>query len=473
MKIYNHLSELPTFQKAVLTIGSFDGVHSGHQQIIAKVNSLAREIGGESVLITFHPHPRLVLYPDDHSLKLLNTIDEKANLMDYYGIDHLVVIPFTKAFSQQAPEAYIEEFLMEKFNPACIVIGYDHHFGLNRKGNIELLRQYEAKGHFKILEIEKQEVDHIAVSSSKIRKAVQEGAVKTAAQLLGHPYSLSGIVIHGQKIGHSLGFPTANIEQRNKHKLIPPFGIYAVRVIHQDTSYGGMLYIGDRPTLDNHDAPTIEVNIFDFNKNIYGDQLKIEFVDYIRADMRFEGLDKLSIQLGKDKKAALQLLADQDAAFSLKKKSIEIAPLVAVVILNFNGRDYLEKFLPKLLDSSYSNFEIHVADNGSTDDSLDFLQQQFPEVKVHDLQVNHGFAKGYNEALKLVKADYFVLLNSDVEVTKNWMEPIIELMESDPSIAATQPKIRAYHDRSSFEYAGASGGWIDAWGIPFLQRSFV
>ncbi|MEM8907985.1 MAG: bifunctional riboflavin kinase/FAD synthetase [Bacteroidota bacterium] len=301
MNVYNNLAELPKFQNAVLTIGSFDGVHSGHQKIIEQVRALARKIKGESILITFHPHPRLFLYPDDHSLKLLNTIDEKAQLMDYYGIDHLVVIPFTKAFSQQSPEAYIEDFLMAKFNPAHIVIGYDHHFGLHRKGNIHLLRTYEAKGHFQILEIEKQEVDHIAVSSSKIRQAVQQGAVKTAAQLLGHPYSLSGTVVHGQRIGNTIGFPTANLEHNHQHKLIPPFGIYAVQVIHQHQRYGGMLYIGDRPTLEEHTNLTIEVNIFDFNKNIYGDKLKVEFIDYIRADMRFDGLDKLALKLGRDR----------------------------------------------------------------------------------------------------------------------------------------------------------------------------
>lgn len=470
MKVYNNLADLPVFNQAVLTIGSFDGVHTGHQKIIEQVRNLAQSINGESILITFHPHPRHFLYPDDPSLKLLNTIDEKAKLIEYYGIDHLVVVPFNKSFSQQSPEAYIEDFLMARFNPAYIVIGYDHKFGINREGNIALLRQYAEKGHFKIVEIEKQEVEDIAVSSTKIREAIQNGDVKTAAQLLGHPYTVNGTVVHGQKIGHTIGFPTANVEQNYPHKLIPPFGIYAVRIIHREQVFEGMLYIGDRPTLTEHHNKTIEVNIFDFDKNIYGDRLQLEFIDYIRPDLRFNGLEALSLQLGKDKIAARQLLANTsiDTA-SLKKKTPELSPKVAVVILNYNGHDFLQQFIPFLQKSAYDNFEIHVADNGSTDHSLQLLQSQFPEVQIHDLQQNHGFAQGYNEALKLVDAPYLVLLNSDVEVDENWIQPVIDLMESDESIAAVQPKIRAFHKRSHFEYAGAAGGWMDYLGIPFCR----
>ncbi|MEM9822875.1 MAG: bifunctional riboflavin kinase/FAD synthetase [Bacteroidota bacterium] len=470
MKVYNNLADLPKFNQAVVTIGSFDGVHTGHQKIIEQVNRLAKSISGESILITFHPHPRHFLYPDGHSLKLLNTIDEKAQLVEYYGIDHLVVVPFNKKFSQQSPEAYIEDFLMALFNPAYVVIGYDHKFGMDRKGNIALLQQYAKEGHFKIVEIEKQEVEDIAVSSTKIRQAIQKGDVKAAAQLLGHPYTLSGTVVHGQKIGHSIGFPTANVEQNYPHKLIPPFGVYAVRVAHRNQSYHGMLYIGNRPTLTKDNKPTIEVNIFDFDKNIYGDRLQLEFVDYIRPALKFDGLEALSLQLGKDKISAKQLLAaSQLKTTSVKKKRPEVKPKVAIVILNYNGHDFLQQFIPSIQKSTYDHFEIHVADNGSTDDSLAMLARNFPEIEVHDLKQNHGFAQGYNEALEMVKAEYLVLLNSDVEVEPNWIQPVIELMESDETIAAVQPKIRAFHQKSHFEYAGAAGGWMDHLGIPFCR----
>lgn len=307
MKVHKNLASLPSFKNAVVTIGSYDGVHAGHQAIIQRINELASNIDGESVLITFHPHPRLVLRGHSASLKLLNTINEKIQLLKQFGIQHLVIVPFTKSFSQQTPQAYIEDFLVKRFQPKRIVIGYDHRFGNNRAGDINLLKAYEATSGFEVFEIKKQEVDTIVVSSTKIRKALLEGEVRQASEWLGQPFLITGEVVHGQHLGTQLGYPTANIHIQDQYKLIPPVGIYAVRIHHQKSLYDGMLYIGNRPTLDGVEQ-SIEVNIFDFNENIYGQQLQIDFVQRIRDDIKFEGLEGLKLQLAKDKADCLKVL---------------------------------------------------------------------------------------------------------------------------------------------------------------------
>lgn len=468
MKVFNDLNNLPDFKKAVVTIGSFDGVHSGHQKILEKVNLLAKRINGESVVITFHPHPRLVIYPKDKSLKLLSTIDEKVQLFEQYGVDNVVVVPFTIEFSQQSADEYIQKFLVEKFHPSYIVIGYDHRFGLNRQGNIDYLRWHGKSSGFELVEIEKQEVQDIAVSSTKIRNSLDKGDVAAAKKLLGHYFTLTGTVVRGQQIGSNIGFPTANLEIIQRQKLIPPNGIYAVNVVHQKHRYQGMLYIGDRPTLAAHLNRTIEVNIFDFNKDIYGDKLKLELVSFIRNDQKFEDLEGLKDQLSKDRQAALAALQSLEEIEADEKKK-QNSPEVAIVILNYNGRDFMEQYLPSVLSTTYSNHSIYVVDNGSTDNSLEWLNTTYPEIKVIDLKTNHGFAKGYNLGLAQIEAPYYVLLNSDVEVTPGWIEPIIELMERDASVGACQPKIKAFHNKELFEYAGASGGWLDNLGYPFCR----
>ena len=467
MKVFNDLNNLPDFNNAVITIGSFDGVHQGHQKILEQVNHLADSVNGESIVITFHPHPRQVVYPKDNSLKLLNTIEEKVLMMEHFRVDNLVVVPFTIEFSQINADEYIEKFLIEKFNPKYIVIGYDHRFGLNRQGDINYLKWYASKHQFEVIEIEKQEVEDITISSTKIRKALELGDVSTAKRLLNYPYLLTGTVVQGQKIGSEIGFPTANIEIPQSFKLIPPEGIYAVKVEHQKKKYGGMLYIGTRPTLENYDNKTIEVNIFDFNKVIYGDKLRIEFVEYIREDKKFEDLEGLKEQLKLDKESALKHLSLGQKEEEQKK--IEESPEVAIVILNYNGAEFLRQFLPSVKASTYPNAKIIVADNGSTDQSAKLFEEEFSDVEFLDLGNNHGFAKGYNEALKQIESNYYILLNSDVEVTPGWIEPIIELMERDPSIGACQPKIRSFEQKEYFEYAGASGGWLDKHGYPFCR----
>lgn len=467
MRVFNDLNDLPDFQNAVLTIGSFDGVHQGHQQILERVKELAKQHNGESIVVTFHPHPRLIVYPKDDSLRLITTIDEKVQLLRRYGIDNVVVVPFTVEFSQQSADEYIKNFLVDKFHPKHIVIGYDHRFGLNRQGDINYLKWYGPSCGYEVVEIGQHEVEDIAVSSTKIRRALEEGKVDTAQRLMGHYFMLTGKVIHGNKIGKSLGFPTANLELAHKHKLLPPGGIYAVYAHHQGQRYGGMLYIGDRPTLQQYHNKTIEVNLFDFDKDIYGDKLQLELVQRTRDDAQFDNLEALSKRLAQDREETQAIISQLDADATEKK--ITPSPRTAIVILNYNGRRYLEQFLPTVLNSTYDNFEVIVADNGSTDDSLAFMAAQYPDITCLDLKQNYGFAEGYNQALKQVEAPYYLLLNSDVKVTPDWLEPLIELMERDKTVGACQPKIRAYHQPHSFEYAGAAGGWLDNLGYPFCR----
>ncbi len=241
------LDDLPPFRHAVLTIGSFDGVHRGHQQLLRRIRRMAEARGGESIVITFDPHPRSVLRPDDDSLRLLTTTEEKATYCAEQGIDHLVVVPFTEVFSQQSPAEYIEHFLVHYFSPERIVIGYDHHFGRDRAGNVEFLRYHAAEFGYEVVEIAAQEVNQITVSSTKIRSALREGQVVPARELLGRPYGLSGRVVMGQQIGRTMGYPTANLELLDRLKLIPANGIYAVRAWIGEAWHQGMLYIGDRP----------------------------------------------------------------------------------------------------------------------------------------------------------------------------------------------------------------------------------
>lgn len=307
MRIYKDLNNLPEFKNAVLTIGSFDGVHIGHQQIIQQINDLATSIDGESVLITFDPHPRLVVGKKQGHLKLLNTLDEKADLLQQCGVDVLVVVPFSKEFASQSPDAYIQDFLVAHFQPKIIAIGYDHKFGQNRVGDISYLKKFEAQHDFQVVEISKQEVADIAVSSTKVRTALMNGNVGKAERLLGQPFGLRGLVVKGLQIGATIGYPTANIEVQHPYKLIPPEGIYAVWVAFEKHRYQGMLYIGNRPTIDEDLKQTIEVNIFDFDQNIYGKELKVEFIEYLRGDVKFTTIENLKNQLTKDKQAALKV----------------------------------------------------------------------------------------------------------------------------------------------------------------------
>lgn len=467
MRVHRDLNELPDFSNAVITIGSFDGVHQGHQSIIEQVKQIATQHGGESVIITFHPHPRSIVFPKDTSLRLITTTEEKIALFERYQVDHLVIVPFTVEFSQMSADEYIEKFLVEKFHPRYVVIGYDHRFGLSRQGDINYLRWHSQRFGYEVLEIEPRQVDDMTVSSTKIRKALEHCDIKTAAHLMGHYYPLRGTVVKGQQIGRQIGFPTANLEVSERHKLIPPDGIYAVKVWQGEKDYRGMLYIGTRPTLTQYHNRTIEVNIFDFDQEIYEQELTLELVDFIRQDQKFEQLADLTKQLEKDRIAVEQVLLEANDDDFLP---LDHFPKVAVVILNYNGRAYLQRFLPSLLHSTYPNLEVIIADNASTDDSTEYLEEHFPQLRLIELPQNYGYAGGYNEALRQVEgAEYYVLLNSDIEVTPGWIEPIVQIMEKDQNIAAAQPKVLSFDKRDSFEYAGAAGGWMDTLGYPFCR----
>lgn len=308
MKIYHGIDDFTQLQYAVVTSGTFDGVHVGHQKIFSRLREIASRNFGETVVITFWPHPRLVLHPEDDSLKLLNTFEEKADLLKDQGIQHLIRIPFTKEFSQLTSEQFIQEILVKTIGTRKLVIGYDHHFGKNREGTFEQLKLNAPRYGFEVEEIPRQEVDHVAVSSTKIRKAIEDGDIEAANHFLGQPYRITGRVVTGDRIGHTIGYPTANIEIDTKYKLIPADGIYAVTVRHEQRSYGGMLYIGFRPTIDGTKR-RIEVNIFDFDANVYGETLIINFLKRLREDRTFEGLEPLKEQLRQDKEDALAALS--------------------------------------------------------------------------------------------------------------------------------------------------------------------
>ena len=301
---FDHLEPLPY---AVVTSGTFDGVHVGHRKILTRLNEIAAKNNGQSVVLTYWPHPRLVLYPEQTDLKLLNTFEEKAELLEELGIDHLIKIPFTKSFSRLSGDTFIKKILVEKIGTKKLVIGYDHRFGKNREGSFEYLIENAHRYGFEVEEIPAQDIHDVTVSSTKIRKALLDGHVDEARNFLGNHYLLTGTVVHGDKIGRSMGFPTANIYVEHKFKLIPAEGIYAVTVVVKGREYGGMLYIGKRPTL-NKVEQNIEVNIFDFNEDIYGEKIKINFIKQIRSEMKFENLEQLKAQLDRDREASLKVL---------------------------------------------------------------------------------------------------------------------------------------------------------------------
>lgn len=307
MAVFYNIDDLPAFRNPVITIGTFDGVHQGHKAILREVAHIANEIDGESILITFDPHPRKLLFPD-HPIKLLTPLDKKLQLITGTGITHIVVVPFTKEFSNLSASDYITQFLVARFHPHTIIIGYDHRFGHDRAGNIVLLKQHAAQYNYKVVEIPVQLIDEASISSTRIRNAVAAGKVADAAQMLGHHYSLSGTVVRGRQLGHTIGYPTANIRPDEPEQLVPGNGIYAVYVKWKGHQYGGMLSIGYNPTVTEEKIIHIEVNIFDFDQEIYGETLEIDFVDYLRAEVKFDSMDALKEQLHQDRVSAKRAL---------------------------------------------------------------------------------------------------------------------------------------------------------------------
>ncbi|CAM4398991.1 riboflavin kinase / FMN adenylyltransferase [Pedobacter westerhofensis] len=310
MKIYNHLSEFKRLNNAVATIGTFDGVHFGHQKIINRLCELARSTGGESVILTFFPHPRMIIDPENQDLKMINTIEEKAEILAALGVDHLIITPFTRDFSNLSPSEYIQKILVETIGIKQIIVGYDHRFGKDRSGGMKDLIAFSGPYGYEVEEIGEQDINDVAVSSTKIRESLLCGQVGLAAEYLGYPFSLYGPVIKGDKIGRTIGYPTANIFIEQPYKLIPSDGIYAVTVETDNQAYKAMAYIGQRPTI-NGMTRNIEVNIFDFDREIYGQYIKMNFHEFLRHDVKFTGLEALKVQLAQDKEDTLKYFAQQ------------------------------------------------------------------------------------------------------------------------------------------------------------------
>ena len=312
MKIFRNIIEARNIPHAVVTIGTFDGVHLGHQAIFKKMKVLAQGIGGQTVVVTFSPHPRQVLNIDSSNLRFLCTPEEKLKKFEEYGIDNVVIIPFTKEFSRTPSEVFIKDYIIDHIHPDYIVVGYDHHFGKNRMGDFDLLSNLKKKYNFKVERIAAQDVENIAISSTKIRNALAVGNVKSANRLLGYTYAITAEVVVGNKIGRTLGFPTANLELPREYMLINNRGVYACLVDYEGQTYKAMANIGHRPTIGDRsqDNPLIEVNLFDFDGDLYGKQIRVRFIDRIRSEEKFDGLDELKAQLEQDREKAKELLAN-------------------------------------------------------------------------------------------------------------------------------------------------------------------
>lgn len=309
MQVHRDIDNLPAFRNAVVTIGTFDGVHMGHRQVIDKMKTEATSINGETVIITFHPHPRKVISSTILGVRLINTLEEKIDLLQQIGIDHVVVVPFTDSFANQPADEYIKNFLIDKFHPHTIIIGYDHHFGRDRLGDYRLLEKEAGKYGYQLKEIPKHILENISISSTNIREAILHSDIATADTLLGYEFFFSGLVVHGNKLGRKLGYPTANLKITDEEKIVPGNGIYAVYAQPEGFSerLKAMMSIGFRPTVDGKKR-VIEVNIFDFDEEIYDQTLKVFVKKYLREEIKFDGLVELVKQIDQDKIDSLKVL---------------------------------------------------------------------------------------------------------------------------------------------------------------------
>ena len=310
MRIHKDINKLPVFKNAVITIGTFDGVHTGHRQIFRQLKEEAAKIGGEAVIITFDPHPRLVIASGSQEIKLLNTLEEKLELLSGQMIDHVVVVPFTREFSEQNAHDYIRNFIVKFFQPHTIIIGHDHHFGKDRKGNYLLLEQHAVEFSYHVKEIPEHILNEVIISSTKIRNAILGHQIEIANKFLGYPYFFEGIVVEGDKIGRTIGYPTANLELDDPIKLIPANGVYAVEIEIANkgvvSTHYGMMNIGIRPTLKTA-KKVIEVHIFDFHQDIYGQKLRIHLTHFLREEIKFNNLQELKEAINKDEKRSRKL----------------------------------------------------------------------------------------------------------------------------------------------------------------------
>lgn len=311
MRIINNSIQARNIKNAVVTIGTFDGVHLGHQAIFKEMRRLADEVNGETVVVTFHPHPRQVLAIGTEKLRFICSQEEKLKKFEEFGIDNVVIIPFTKEFASTPSDEFIKDYIIERIHPAVIVVGYDHHFGKNRMGDFQMLNELGAKYGFKTVQVEAQDINEVAVSSTKIRNFLWTGNVKAANELLGYPYSVTGLVIRGNEIGRTIGFPTANLDIPNEFMMINNPGVYACRTEINGKRYDAMANTGTRPTIgDRADGDfIIEVNVFDFEGDLYGKTLKVWFIDRIRDEVKFNGLEALKNQLHQDREKAKKILS--------------------------------------------------------------------------------------------------------------------------------------------------------------------
>lgn len=307
LKIFHSIKSFSASQQTVVTIGTFDGVHLGHQKILSHVVQDARELNCESLVLTFFPHPRMVLQKDT-DMKQLNTLNEKIGLLENLGIDNLVVHPFDKDFSRLTAEEFVKEVLVDVFNVRKIIIGYDHRFGRNRTANIDDLIKFGETFGFEVEQISVEEINEVSISSTKIRNALIDGNVELAADYLGYPYSLTGIVTKGKQLGRTIGYPTANISIEEDYKLIPANGVYVAKASINGESVYGMMNIGTRPTVDGT-TQTIEINLFDFAQDIYNQKISVSLLKRMRSEQKFESLDALKTQLGVDKTTAQDFIS--------------------------------------------------------------------------------------------------------------------------------------------------------------------
>jgi riboflavin kinase/FMN adenylyltransferase len=319
MNKYLDIKSLPDLNNPVVSIGSFDGFHKGHKALLDKIESIAKDTEKDYVLVTFEPHPRKVIYPQVNDLELISTVEEKVFLMAQFGVTNLLIVTFTIEFSQLSADEYIEKFLIEGLKPSVLVVGYDHRFGLHRQGDIHYLNWHAKSGNYQVVEIDKMMIDDITVSSTKIRLALKEGNITKANNLLGHPYILIGHVVHGEKLGTRIGYPTANLEITNKLKLIPPDGIYAVIAHTQSGIHSAVAYIGQKPTVSATGKRSIEVHIMNHLEDLYNTEILIEFVEYIRADIQFDNLESMIGQIKNDIQKAHVILENFHSPFSNNK----------------------------------------------------------------------------------------------------------------------------------------------------------
>lgn len=310
MKVYHDIKDFRKIPNAIVTIGTFDGVHLGHQAVFKQMVDKARQIGGETVVITFFPHPKIVISPNDNRLRLITSQEDKIEHLRRSNIDNLIIINFTKEFSHTSSEDFIKDYVVRYIQPAILVIGYDHHFGSNRSGDFDTLSKLGMEFHFAVEKINEQDIEDITISSTKIRSALQQGDIKLANKLLGYSYSTSGIVTHGDSIGRTLGFPTANISIKPEYQLIEKTGVYATIAKVDGKDYPSMTYIGRRPTISNGLPTSTETYIMDFDGDLYGKEIRVTFVDRVRDEMTFDNLERLKSQIQEDKANIIRILSN-------------------------------------------------------------------------------------------------------------------------------------------------------------------